>query len=85
MKTQAVTKTTQLITNVVSFMQQLPDKIWNAIISAVQKVTTWGDQIRSQAVTAATNLLNQTITTLSQLPGKVWNAIVGAVQQVVNW
>ena len=85
MKTQAVTKTTQLIANVVSFMQQLPGKIWNAIISAVQQVTTWGEQMRSRAVTAATNLLNQTITTLSQMPGKVWNAIVGAVQQVVNW
>ena len=70
---------------VVNFLKELPSKIWNAIISAVQKVTTWGEQMRSQAVTAATNLLNQTITTLSQLPGKVWNAIVGAVQQVVNW
>lgn len=85
MKTQAVTKTTQLIANVVSFMQQLPGKIWNAIISAVQQVATWGEQMRNRAVTAATNLLNQTITTLSQMPGKVWNAIVGAVQQVVNW
>lgn len=69
----------------ISFMQQLPGKIWNAIIDAVQRVTTWGEQMRSRAVTAATNLLNQTITTLSQMPGKVWNAILGAIQQVVNW
>ena len=85
MKNQAVTKVTQLITNVINFMQQLPGKIWNAIVSAVQKVATWGENMRSKAVTAATNLLNQVFTTLSQMPNKVWSAIVNAVTQVATW
>ena len=66
-------------------MQQLPGKIWNAIIDAVQKIATWGEQMRSRAVSAATSLISQVFSTLSQMPGKVWNAIVGALQQVANW
>lgn len=66
-------------------MQQLPGKIWNAIIQAVANVANWGEQMRSRAVTAATNLLNQVFSTLSQMPGKVWGAIVNAVSQVATW
>ena len=66
-------------------MQQLPGKIWNAIVGAVTKVATWGEQMRSRAVSAATSLISQVFSTLSQMPSKVWGAISGAIQQVVSW
>lgn len=81
--TWATTKIPEFVNSVVIFMQQ--DKIWNAIISAVQKVATWGENMKTQAVTKTTQLIANVVSFMQQLPGKIWNAIISAVQQVTTW
>lgn len=76
-------KTTAL--NVADALKALPEKIYNAISGAIDKVKKWGDDIISKAKTAMTNTVSNVTNTLSALPGKVWSAIVGAVDKVVQW
>ena len=68
--TWATTKIPEFVNSVVIFMQQLPDKIWNAIISAVQKVATWGENMKTQAVTKTTQLIAVSYTHLFAVPGR---------------
>ena len=80
-----VAKIEAAFNGVVTFLQQLPSKIWNAIISAVQKVATWGENMKTQAVTKTTQLITNVVSFMQQLPDKIWNAIISAVQKVTTW
>ena len=76
-------KTTAL--NVADALKKLPEKIYNAISGAIQKVKTWGTDLVNQAKTSATNMLNNVVNTLKNLPSKIWSAISGAIQKVTTW
>lgn len=67
------------------YLQQLPDRIYNAIKGALERVQAWGEDLVNRAKTAATNMLNNTIIILKNLPSRVWTAISGAIQQVQIW
>lgn len=67
------------------YLQQLPDRIYNAIKGALDRVQAWGENLVTKAKTAATNMLNNTIIILKNLPTSVWSAISGAIQQVQIW
>jgi phage-related minor tail protein len=82
---KVIAKVKSILSNMIDVLKQLPSKIWNAIVGAVQKVKTWGSNLISEAKASATNMLNNVTSTLKQLPSKIWNAIVGAVTQVANW
>ena len=76
-------KTTAL--NVADALKKLPEKIYNAISGAIDRVKTWGSNLVNQAKTSATNMLNNVTNTLKNLPSKVWSAISGAIQKVTTW
>lgn len=69
----------------VEWLKGLPEKIWGAIVSAIERVATWGSQIADSAKNAAKNLLTGVVSTLVALPGQIWDAIVGAVGKVTTW
>ena len=71
--------------NVADALKTLPDKIYNAISGAIDKVKKWGDDIIDKAKTAMSNTVSNVVSTLSALPGKVVSAIAGAITGVVQW
>lgn len=84
-KTLFITKAKEIINAVVTFFTELPDKIRNAINSAIQFVTTWATNVYNAATTWISNMVTTVIDFLTQLPGKIWNAISSAVTNVINW
>jgi len=73
------------VSKVVEWFKQVPQKIYSAILGAVNKVKTWGANLVKAAKTAATNMVTGVVNFVKQLPGKIWSAIVGAVSKVNQW
>ena len=74
-----------IVDNIASFFQELPGKIWDAILGAVEKIATWGENVKTAATQAASNAITSVITFFQELPGKIWDAILGAVTIVTTW
>ena len=56
---------------VVTFLQQLPSKIWNAIISTVDAIREWALGLRTAAEEGITQLVTNVVTFFSELPNKI--------------
>ncbi|MBR5862294.1 MAG: hypothetical protein IKZ08_03095, partial [Bacteroidales bacterium] len=69
----------------INWLKGLPQLLWSAISGAIERVTTWGNNLSQKAKTAATNMLNTVASTLAALPGKIWSAISGALSSVTSW
>lgn len=63
----------------------MPQKIWNAIIGAVDKIATWGVNVGAKAKEVISTMVSNVISIVKELPSKIWNAIVGAVTKVATW
>jgi TP901 family phage tail tape measure protein len=81
-----------VVDNIASFFQQLPGKIWNAIVSAVTSVKTWGANMVAEASSAASQFVSTVVTFFQQLPyniGYVIGLVIGKVVQfgvdLVTW
>lgn len=74
-----------IVDNIASFFQELPGKIWDAILGAVEKIATWGENVKTAATQAASNAITSVVAFFQELPGKIWNAIVSAITNVQNW
>lgn len=74
-----------IVDNIASFFQELPGKIWNAIVSTITNIQNWGQQVYTQATNYIQNTITTVVNFLSQLPGKIWNAIVSAITNMANW
>ena len=74
-----------IVDNIASFFQELPGKIWDAIVSAITNVQNWGQQIYTKATTYIQNTITSVVGFLVELPGKIWDAIVSAITNVQNW
>jgi len=56
---------------VVTFLQQLPSKIWNAIIGTVGAIREWALGLRTAAEQGITQLVTNVVTFFSELPNKI--------------
>ena len=56
---------------VVSFLKELPSKIWNAIISTVDAIRQWALDLKTAAVEGITQLVTNVVTFFSELPNKI--------------
>ena len=54
-----------------TFLQQLPSKIWNAIISTVDAIREWALGLRTAAEEGITQLVTNVVTFFSELPNKI--------------
>lgn len=75
----------ELVDKFINKAKEIPGKLWNAIIDAVERVTTWGAQVVERGRTAANNLVTGVVSFVKNLPSNIWSAIVGAVDSVTNW
>ena len=79
------TKSGEVITAVVNFFKELPGKIWSAIVSAIERVGTWCNNMKTKATNGVKNLVDSVVNWFSQLPGKIWTWLVNVVTKVVTW
>lgn len=75
----------EIIGNIVDFFKELPGKIWDAIVGAVERVVEWGESVRESAIEAAGNIIASILQFFRDLPGKIWDAIVGVAERIVEW
>lgn len=66
-----VAKIEAAFNGVVTFLQQLPSKIWNAIISTVDAIRKWALGLRTAAEEGITQLVTNVVTFFSELPNKI--------------
>ena len=69
----------------ISFLQQLPGKVWNILLQVIQKVIQWRIDMISKAIEIGINFVNSIVTFFQELPGKIWNFLVQVVQRTVQW
>lgn len=74
-----------IVDNIASFFQELPGKIWDAIVSAITNIQNWGQQIYTEATTYIQNTITSVVDFLVELPGKIWDAIVSTITNIQNW
>lgn len=74
-----------IVDNIASFFQELPGKIWDAILGAVTTVTTWGENMKAAVVQAATEFVTNAITFFQELPYKIGYVIGQAIGNVVQF
>lgn len=70
---------------VAEWFKGLPQRIKDAIWSAITRVQEWGNNLTNSVKTAATNMLNKAKATLAAMPGRVRDAIAGAISSVTSW
>lgn len=64
---------------------QVPIKVWEYILNAYNKVTTWGNSMKAKALEIASQFLNNITTWFSQLPGRIQAFISNALSKVNSW
>ena len=69
----------------ISFLQQLPGKVWNFLLQVIQKVIQWRIDMISKAIEVGINFVNSIVTFFQELPGKIRNFLVQVVQRTVQW
>lgn len=74
-----------IVDNIASFFQELPGKIWDAILGAVTTVTTWGENMKAAVVQAATEFVTNAIAFFQELPYKIGYVIGQAIGNVVQF
>ena len=75
----------KLISDMVKWFADLPNKIGYAIGFVIGTLVKWGANMVSWVKTNIPIIINNIITFFKQLPSKIWNAIVGAVNKIATW
>ena len=75
----------KLISDMVKWFADLPNKIGYAIGFVIGTLVKWGANMVSWVKTNIPIIINNIITFFKQLPSKIWNAIVGAVTKIATW
>lgn len=70
---------------VVTFLKELPSKIWNAIISTVDAIRAWALNLKTAAVEGITELVTNVVTFFSELPNKIAYVIGFCIGHVIQF
>ncbi len=65
------TKFKEFVDNAVTYIKELPSKIWEWLKKTIDKVTNWGISLKDKAVSAGKKLVNGIVDTVKSLPEKI--------------
>ena len=74
-----------MLTAIVNIVKETPEKIWNSIIGAVNKVATWGSNMLSKAKEVMNNMVTGIVNIVKEIPTKIYNSISAAISKVATW
>lgn len=75
----------EFVDNAISFIKQLPAKVWTWLTATIAKITAWRNQMIAKAGEAALSFLNRVVEFAKQLPEKVWTWLVNTITKIVQW
>lgn len=75
----------QAIDKMVTFLSELPSKVWTWLVNTINKVSQWSGDMISKAKETASNFVNKIIEWVSGLPSKVWTWLLNAYNKVSQW
>jgi len=73
------------IQTVITWFQNLPDAIFNALTAAGEAIRNWGTSAKEALVNAVTNAINAVVTWFSGLASKITSALTAAGAAIRNW
>ena len=73
------------IQTVITWFQNLPDAIFNALTAAGTAIRNWGTSAKEALVNAVTNAINAVVTWFSGLASKITSALTAAGAAIRNW
>ena len=76
---RAISAATNFVNNIITRIKQLPGKIYNALIAAVSRIVSAGQQWVNAAKNKASSIVSNVYNTLTGLPGKIASALSGVV------
>lgn len=74
-----------LITSIVGWFNQLPEKIGYAIGFVIGKLILWATNVKTWITTEVPKIITSVVNFFKTLPSKIYEAIIGAVNRVATW
>lgn len=74
-----------LVNGIVSWIQQLPERVWTWLVNTVTKLLEWRQQMIMNATQAMSEMLSGIISWVQQLPERVWTWLVNTVTKLLAW
>lgn len=79
-----VTVASNLVNGFISFISQLPGKVWNWLVQTSNRILTALTQAVNYARNKASEIVNGVISFISQLPGKVFNEFINIGKRMLE-
>lgn len=79
------TKFKEFVDNAITYIKELPSKVWTWLLSTINKVTEWYASMIAKARETALGFINNVVEFIKQLPEKVWTWLVNVVSKIVQW
>lgn len=74
-----------MITSIIDWFKQLPEKIAYALGFALGSIIKWGIDTYNYLVENVPKWIDVTVNFFKQLPGKIWEWLVSAYNSIKNW
>lgn len=75
----------QAINNMVTFLSQLPSRVWEWLLSTINNVAQWSSSMITKAGEMARNFVNKIIEFVKTLPSKVYEWLTSTMNKVATW
>lgn len=75
----------KFVANIISWLIQLPGKIWNLLLRILVQIGTWELQFTQWAIKAGTNFVKSLINFIEKLPGRIWSFLVAMLVRIGLW
>lgn len=79
------TKFKEFVDNAITFIKELPGKVWTWLLNTIDKVKTWFKDMASKAKETGTEFVNKVIEFIKELPGKIWTWLTNVISKVTEW
>lgn len=70
---------------IVTGVTQLPSKLWNALMLAIQKFVQFNAKIRATALKIGKDILNGIINNVKTLPTKIWTFLMNTIKKIISF
>lgn len=74
-----------IIENIVTWFAQLPSRIGEWLLNALNKIIEWGSSILQSGTEAASNFITSVAQWFSQLPSRVWTWLSNTLSKIISW
>lgn len=80
-----IQKMTELATAVINTLITVPNRIYETIKGAIERLSAWGGQMIETGKIKITELVTTIFNLASTVPQKIWDAISNAIERLATW